>query len=56
MDRFIERCRDTYRDSRGLIVPIVDDDIITMLQNYNNWESNFIDQFLSDRVRSITMN
>lgn len=30
-DLFIERCADTYNDNRGLIVPIVDQDIIEAL-------------------------
>jgi hypothetical protein len=52
---FIERCRDTYRDGRGLIIPLVDDDIIRLLQNYDNWNREFVDQFLSERVRQIIM-
>lgn len=55
-DRFINRCQDTYRDDRGLIIPIVDADIIQILENYNDWNNNFIENFLSERVRLITIN
>lgn len=56
MDRFIKRCQDTFKDDRGLIIPITDIDIITILDNYNNWNSNYVDKFLSDRVRLIATN
>lgn len=55
-DRFMDRCRDTYRDERGLIIPIVDNDIINILENYENWNNNYIETFLSDRVRNIMIN
>ena len=54
-DRFIRRCQDTYRDDRGLIIPLIDNDVIQILENYNNWNSNYIETFLTDRVRLITM-
>ena len=55
-DRFISRCQDTYRDDRGLIIPLSDVDIIQILENYNNWNDNFIETFLSNRVRLIAIN
>lgn len=55
-DRFISRCQDTYRDDRGLIIPLVDNDIILILENYNDQNNNYIETFISDRVRMITMN
>ena len=55
-DRFIERCRDTYRDSRGLIIPLVDNDIIQLLTSYSNWDSEYLDTFFSDRIRLIAIN
>lgn len=55
-DRFIARCRDTYGDDRGLIIPLVDQDILQLLENHNNWNSDFIDRFLSDRIRLIAVN
>jgi hypothetical protein len=55
-DLFIARCRDTYRDDRGLIIPLVDADIITMLENIINHNFTFFDGFVSERIRSITIN
>lgn len=52
---FIARCRDTFRDGRGLIIPLVDEDIISLLQNYNNWNTEFTERFISDRIREITI-
>lgn len=56
MNLFIERCRDTYRDGRGLIVPIVDADLIGLLNNYNEYNTENVEQFLSDRIREIAIN
>ena len=56
MQLLIDRCRDTFRDGRGLIIPIVDADIILLLQNYNDWNPEFTERFLSDRIRVITAN
>jgi len=56
LPRFIERCRDTYSDGRGLVIPLVDNDIVEILQNYNDWNPEFTERFLSDRIREITIN
>lgn len=53
---FIERCRDTYNDGRGLIVPLADQDIINLLDNHDEFNNSFIDKYLSDIVREIVMN
>lgn len=52
---FMTRCKDTYRDSRGLIIPLVDSDLIELLNNYNEWNSDYIETFLSNRIRNIMM-
>jgi hypothetical protein len=52
---FINRCRDTFRDGRGLIIPLVDSDLIQLLENHNNWNSIFQERFFSDRIREITI-
>lgn len=53
---FIERCRDTYKDGRGLIIPLADQDIITLLDNHNEYNDAFLDKYLSDLIREITIN
>lgn len=55
MDLFIERCKDTYKDGRGLIIPLVDDDLVQLLNIYNDWNWEPIEKFLSDRIREITI-
>lgn len=55
-DRFIQRCQDTYRDERGLIIPLVDEDLFQILENYNDRDNNYLEQFLSERVRIIAIN
>ena len=52
---FMNRCKDTFKDGRGLIIPIVDNDIIQLLQNYDNWNTAFSEKFLTDRIREITI-
>lgn len=55
-DLFLDRCRDTYRDNRGLIIPLMDDDLIGLLSNYNDWNSNYSESFFSNRIRNIAVN
>ncbi len=53
MDRLLERCADTYSDSRGLIIPLIDDDLIFLLNEAKADREKFINQFLMERYRSI---
>ncbi|MNX30960.1 hypothetical protein D3C86_611360 [compost metagenome] len=55
MDLFINRCKDTYKDDRGLIIPFTDVDIINVLENYSDWNNDFIEAYISNRVRQITI-
>ena len=43
---FIKRCQDTLKDDRGLVIPIVDEDIIKMLTLIENSEREKIEQYL----------
>lgn len=45
-DLFIKRCQDTLNDDRGLVIPIVDEDIIKMLTLIENNEKDRIQQYL----------
>jgi len=53
---FLDRCKDTYRDNRGLIIPLTDSDLVDLLNNHNEWNSDYIETFLSNRIRNIMMN
>lgn len=55
MDLFIKRCKDTYTDQRGLIIPITDEDIINILNNYDRNNCGLTETFLSDRIREIAL-
>jgi hypothetical protein len=50
---FIQRCKDTYTDGRGLIIPLDDQDLINLLDNHDEFNSAFLDQYLSSIVRQI---
>lgn len=55
-DLFLNRCRDTYRDNRGLIIPLIDNDLINLLSNYSELNSDYTERFFSDRIRNIAVN
>lgn len=51
----ILRCRDTYNDGRGVMLPVTDDDLIGMLQNLVDGEGNPYEEFFSQRFRAIAL-
>lgn len=53
---FIQRCSDTYRDDRGLILPLEDNDLINMLQNANERNREYVETYLSNIVREVAIN
>lgn len=53
MDVFLARCADTYQDRRGLVIPLVDDDFITLLHYYAENNNTNIDTFLQNRFHKI---
>lgn len=55
MDTFLARCNDTVKDSRGVIIPLVDSDFIYMLDNFEH--NNMIwEDVLQDRFHKVCVN
>lgn len=50
-----KRCQDTYRDHRGLIIPLSDEDIIKMLQAIIDGENKF-DSIIRAKIMKIVKN
>lgn len=55
-DLFMRRCIDTYKDNRGLIIPITDDDLIEMLTNYPHLGKVCWEEFFQDKFHKIGIN
>lgn len=50
---FIKRCRDTVNDGRGLVIPLVDEDIIKMLQLKGDEKISQIEEHLKNIYQEI---
>ena len=55
-DRFIQRCRDTAVDGRGVVLPLDDADIVLMLDMVVRSRRSDINDFLEARARQIQIN
>jgi len=55
-DLFKQRCKDTYNDGRGLVIPLDDQDIINLLDNFDERNNDFFETYISNLVREITLN
>ena len=53
MGLFIARCGDTYHDSRGLVIPLVDDDFYKLLHLRADENEIGIDLFMQNRFHEI---
>jgi hypothetical protein len=51
--RFIERCRDTFTDGRGLIMPLDDETVIRLLTLINTGQRDATDGILSELVTEV---
>lgn len=55
-NRLIERCRDLWKDKRELIIPILDNDLINMLQaKAGAPTSRPEEEFLANRIREVIL-
>lgn len=55
LETLILRCADAYKDGRGLIIPLVDDDLFKMLDARLAGSREPYEEILSDRLRRIAM-
>jgi hypothetical protein len=55
MELFLNRCKDTYKDMRGLVIPIVDSDLISMLMDYETKGPEVGEEIIMDRYRTIAL-
>ena len=53
MAKLIDRCSDTYKDSRGLIIPLVDEDYYNLLQYKAEINDRAIDDYIQGRFHVI---
>lgn len=51
--RFIERCRDTFRDQRGLIAPLDDRTILELLESIGNGKRSEVDDRIAQLINEI---
>jgi len=56
LDLFMNRCADTYRDNRGLIIPLTDEDLVCMLKGILNEDFEVGEKILQERFHKIGVN
>jgi hypothetical protein len=50
---FIQRCADSYKAQHGLIVPLTDADIVTILERKKEGAMHYEDEILADKARRV---
>ena len=55
MQLFLARCADTYGAGNGIIIPLVDEDLIQMLENLRQGMEKPGESILQDRLRGIAL-
>lgn len=55
METFLSRCHDTHADGRGLIIPIVDEDIVFLLEELKADQVDPASKFLQSRYEAINL-
>lgn len=53
MELYIKRCQDTHKDDRGLIIPLVDDDLIKMLEDFPQKLEQSWENILQDKLHQV---
>lgn len=56
MNTLLARCNDTYEDDRGVMLPLVDKDLVTMLNKVIEGIDNPYEEFLTQRFREVALN
>lgn len=56
MDRLMARCNDTVRDGRGVIIPLVDEDLINALKSYTKKGPVALEEIITDKFSKIALN
>ncbi|MBA7853115.1 hypothetical protein HV357_21695 [Enterobacter cloacae] len=51
---FLDRCADTLKDDRGLIIPLTDSDLISALKKYKVGEQKNLEDILNKKMKIIT--
>jgi len=54
-DLFLKRCQDTYKDGRGLVIFLIDEDIIAMFNAIKEDEPQKIWHLLDDKKRQVIL-
>jgi hypothetical protein len=56
MDKFLLRCNDTCKEDRGFILPIVDSDLLNMLDGFLVSREAPVESFITERFKRIIIN
>jgi hypothetical protein len=54
-DKFVQRCRDTFADARGLVVPLDDDFFTKALHNIRDGRRDTVDALVTQAVNEISL-
>jgi hypothetical protein len=55
-DLFIERCRDTFRDDRGVVLPLDDETVLRYLDLIATGNRNQLEQLWTDLINEVWLN
>lgn len=55
IELFLQRCTDTFKDDRGVIIPVVDKDLISLLDHLKESSFEKIEEFLANRFRTVAL-